>query len=355
VSLPPFPAAEVLTPASEPASDFRPLTPDHRASTSDLRAPRAALLSSSPPAALRAPRSALLDRLALAALLALTLVACWHSPGWQALYRDRDAWLSEAETPDIVALLAETPAYWQAWYELGERLCHDAGQATGTRREALSAAGLDALRAALRCSPRDPRLHGLLATSLWTAGQWDEARQHRAAQLALTPDDRALRLHWLQAEWQAGHTEECSRLAYRFVDEAGAADPGALAGLLWLAERELAEGSVTRARDALLTVQAQRPTDPALLRSLARCEARLGDSDREAEWLRRLTGTGAADAAAWWRLAELARAHRDRTALLEALGRAVQLDPARRRRADEIWKDFVQSRAPTPGVTPAPR
>jgi tetratricopeptide (TPR) repeat protein len=279
-------------------------------------------------------------------LLAGALVLCWRVPGWQSLYRDRDAWLAEASTADTVALLSQTPIYWQAWYEVGQRLCRQAGSASGAERERVQAAGWDALRAAVRCRPRDPRLHANLAVSLWTAGHWTEARQHRDAQIALLPSDHAIRRQWLRAEWQAGHTDESRRLAYRFAEEAGT-DPAAHEVLLWLAERELAEGSVVRAREALLVAARQRAADPALLKALARCEARLGNPDQEAEWLRRLTLTGRADAAAWWRIAELARLRRDRSALHEALGRAVQLDPSRRRAADALWKAFVQAAAPS--------
>jgi tetratricopeptide (TPR) repeat protein len=272
------------------------------------------------------------------------------------LYRDRDTWLAEATTPDIVALLAETPTYWQAWYELGQRLTMEADRAQGPRREALSAAGWDAFRAAVRSSPRDPRLRGALAARLWAAGLWPEARRHRDAQLALTPGNHGLRQHWLEAEWQAGQTDECSRLAYRFAGEAHGGET-APEYLLWLADRELAEGAVTRARAALLAVVSHRPAEPAVLKGLARCEARLGNSDQEAEWLRRLAATGSADASAWWRLAELARVRRDRTMLHEALGRAVQLDPSRGRAADEMWASYVQSQASAQAggdVTPRP-
>jgi O-antigen ligase/tetratricopeptide (TPR) repeat protein len=300
--------------------------------------------------------SSLLDRLVLAALLAGAVAVCWRTPGWRALYRDRDTWLAEATTPDIVALLAETPTYWQAWYELGQRLTMEADRAQGPRREALSAAGWDAFRAAVRSSPRDPRLRGALAARLWAAGLWPEARRHRDAQLALTPGNHGLRQHWLEAEWQAGQTDECSRLAYRFAGEAHGGET-APEYLLWLADRELAEGAVTRARAALLAVVSHRPAEPAVLKGLARCEARLGNSDQEAEWLRRLAATGSADASAWWRLAELARVRRDRTMLHEALGRAVQLDPSRGRAADEMWASYVQSQASAQAggdVTPRP-
>jgi len=290
------------------------------------------------------------ERLALGFLLAASLCLCWHVPGWRALYRDRDAWLAEAATPDIVALLRETPTYWQAWHEIGDRLCTQAARTCGRQRDELQAAGLDALRAAVHCNPRDPRLRGALAARLWAAQQWDEARLHLDAQIALLPADRGIRQRWLQAEWRAGATEVAGQLARRF---AGAApvDPAAADYLVWLAERELAEGSVSRARAALLAAADLRPDAAPILKDLAQCARRLGDANAEADWLRRLVKAGRADAGAWWRLAELVRDAGDRRALEEALGMAVQIDPARRRAADEMWKAFVQAapRSPAPG------
>lgn len=294
------------------------------------------------------------ERLALALLLAGLLTIGWREPGWETLYRDRDAWLAQADTHGIAAMLCETPSYWQAWCELSRRLCSQGLRTRGAERESLEAAGLDALRAAVRCNPRNPELRGVLAASLWGAGLRAEAREHRDAQLALLPGDRRVREHWLRTEWQDGETEECRLLAFRLAEEAPEAPAGA-GYLLWLADRELAEGSVTRAREALLAVLEKRPADPNVLAALARCEARLGNADQEAEWLRRLAAAGKAGAAAWWRLAEIARAQRDRTALHEALGRAVQLDPSRRRAADQIWKAYIESQAAGEAEQAAPR
>jgi Tfp pilus assembly protein PilF/O-antigen ligase len=287
------------------------------------------------------------ERVALAALLALILAVSWIAPGWRALYRDRDAWLAEAASAEIVALLRETPSYWQAWYEVGDRLCNQAAGAAEPQAAALLAAGWDALRAAIRCSPRDPRLRAAFAARLWAAGRWDEARSQRDAQFALLPQDRALRRRWLQAEWEAGQTADCRQLAYRFAAEAPT-DPATPDYLAWLAQRELAEGSVTQARLALQTVLARRPHDVDALKGLAQCAKRLGEPDEEARWLGLLAAGGHADAPVWWRLGELALSRRDRQALQEALGKAVQLDSRRRHAADDVWKAFNQDRGGAP-------
>jgi O-antigen ligase/tetratricopeptide (TPR) repeat protein len=284
------------------------------------------------------------ERLALGLLLATSLCICWRGPGWRALYRDRDAWLAEAASADLVGLLRETPTYWQAWYEIGDRLCVQATGAVGPEAEALRAAGWEALRAACRCNPRDPRLHGAFAARLWAAEQWDEARLHLEAQCALLPADRGIRQRWLEAEWRAGATEYVGRLAQRFA-EARPGDPAAADYLVWLAEREMAEGSIVRARTALLKAAALRPGEAQILKGLAQCARRLGDVKAEADWLQRLVRVSRADAATWWRLAEFARDAGDRRALEEALGMAVQSDPSRRRAADEAWKSFVQRSA----------
>jgi len=290
------------------------------------------------------PRAAWLgpERLALVALLAVALLIGWKRPGWRALYRDRDAWLDSAGTGEIAALLSETPTYWQAWYALGDRLFRQARTGTGPDCQRLREAAWLAMRSAVRCNPRDPRLRGALARLLWQDRQWDAAREHRDVQIALCPGDQALRRHWLEAEWRAGFTALASQLAFRLADEAGAAGTEGAGYLAWLAERELAEGSVTRARRALQAARARCPDDARLVRGLAECDRRLGDTAGEAQWLRVLVRDGHADAAAWWRLAEFALAAADRSGLQEALGMAVQLDPARRRAADELWKSFVE-------------
>jgi O-antigen ligase/tetratricopeptide (TPR) repeat protein len=295
-----------------------------------------------------APRSfSLLERLALAVLLAGSLCICWHTPGWRALYRDREAWLAEASTADIAALLTETPTYWQAWYEIGDRLCAQAASGPGPEADACRAAGLDAHRAAVRCKPRDPRLQGALAARLWAAEQWDEARLYRDAQIALLPADRGIRQQWLQAEWRIGAADQARQLVQRFV-AAVPPDPAAADYLLWLAERELAEGSVVQARTALLAAAALRPDTVAILKGLAQCARRLDDATAEAESLQRLVQVSRADAATWWRLAEFARDRRDRQALQKALGMAVQIEPGRRRAADAVWKSFVQAETRQP-------
>lgn len=287
------------------------------------------------------------ERAGLVALLAVLLWVGWHAPGWPALYRDRDAWIDLATPADLAALLAETPTYWQAWYELGNQLFHQAGSTTGPEHEALQDAAWQALRSAVRANPRDPRLRAALAGLLWRDGLWQEARAHRDVQIALSPGDQGLRLHWLRAEWQAGFAAEARQLTYRFA-EANAADGEAAQYLLWLADRELTEGSVSGARQALLAAAARVPGDTRTMKALAECERRLGNPAQEVAWLRALAEHEQADAAIWWRLAELALANADRDGLQRALGMAVQREPSRRRAADVLWKAFVerQPRAP---------
>jgi len=285
---------------------------------------------------------------ALVALLAGATALAWHRPGWRWLYRDREAWLAEADSADIAALLAETPSWWQAWYVLGQRLSRPSARTDATglgdaRREAAWAA----LQGAVRANPRDPRLRGELARALWQAGRWEEARPHRDAQIALVPADRGLRQRWLQDEWRAGFADAARALAWHLAETAQ--DPAEGAGyLLWIAERELAEGSLQRAREAFLGALARRPQERRALVGLVQCARRLGHRDDEAAWLQRLVDSGQADGAAWWRVAEFALGGGDRAALEKALAMAVQKDPRRRRDAVAMLQAFRETMT-TPG------
>lgn len=285
-------------------------------------------------------RQRLWIRLGLVGLLVAAVAVVWHRPGWGALYRDREAWLADNDSAAIAAVLAETPSWWQAWYVLGQRLSRLSAHApTADLANARRDAAWAALQGAVRANPRDPRLRGELARALWQAGRWGEARPHRDAHIALAPTDRGLRQRWLQDEWRAGFASEASDLAYRLAE--AASDPAEAAGTLaWIAERELAEGSVQRAREAFLAALEHRPDERRALLGLVQCERRLGHRDHEAVWLERLVASGHADGAAWWRVAEFARADGDRAALEKALAMAVQKDPRRRRAAVAMLQEF---------------
>ncbi|MBN2451399.1 MAG: O-antigen ligase family protein [Lentisphaeria bacterium] len=287
----------------------------------------------------------LLSLLALCGLLAV----CWWRPGWRALYRDRISWLEQAQPGETLALLDDVPTYWQAWYELGDRLGRPARNPTETP-PAPDAPALSrrALERALQCSPRNPTLRSNLAWRLWHAGSYPDARIHRDASLALVPDDRRELQSWLQAEWAAGFPEEAHGLVRRLLeqDECG---PEAVAAVRVLASREIAAGSTGRARELVLAALRVFPDEAQLLTVLAACEKRLGYGERERQALRHLVACGGGTAAQWWRLAELHRELGEKEALQEALGMATRLDPRRRRAADELWRQFLQQSKPESG------